>query len=82
MAEASVSLAGFDDAQVSMMAEECIVVDEGDVSVGAGSKKRLHLNANIDAGLLHRGSRSRAGSGLRPSSLPRPFARPNVLGRL
>lgn len=40
--------------QVALLAEQCIVVDEGDREVGARTKKACHLNSNIATGLLHR----------------------------
>lgn len=64
-----VDLAAYDDEQVRMMEERCILVDENDVAYGEGSKKRCtchlcwictqltragHLMANISTGLLHR----------------------------
>jgi isopentenyl-diphosphate delta-isomerase len=36
------------------MEEQCIVVDENDRPLRAGSKKECHLMANINKGLLHR----------------------------
>ncbi|KAK1795302.1 hypothetical protein P4O66_009924 [Electrophorus voltai] len=43
-----------DDKQVQLLAEMCILVDEGDRETGADSKKNCHLNSNINNGLLHR----------------------------
>lgn len=40
--------------QVELLAEQCIVVDDGDHEIGARSKKACHLNSNISSGLLHR----------------------------
>ena len=45
---------GHDEEQVKLMKEECILVDENDRVLGPDSKKSCHLNANIDAGKLHR----------------------------
>ncbi|KAK4511709.1 mitogen activated protein kinase [Mucor velutinosus] len=44
----------YDEEQVRLMEEMCIVVDENDKRVGADSKKTCHLMTNIDTGLLHR----------------------------
>ncbi|WFD33879.1 isopentenyl-diphosphate Delta-isomerase [Malassezia cuniculi] len=52
--DANVSLAGFDDEQVRLMEERCIVVDDNDNILRDGSKKECHLMTNIRAGLLHR----------------------------
>jgi isopentenyl-diphosphate delta-isomerase len=38
--EAQVSLEAYDDEQVRLMEERCILVDEQDVAYGDGSKKR------------------------------------------
>ena len=45
---------GYDQEQVKLMREECILVDENDRVLGPDSKKSCHLNSNIDAGKLHR----------------------------
>ena len=37
-----------------MVEDLCILVDENDVVVGSETKKACHLNANIEAGMLHR----------------------------
>ena len=47
-------LAGYDEEQIRLMDEVCIVLDENDVPIGSGSKKICHLMENIDKGLLHR----------------------------
>lgn len=47
-------LQGLDEAQVKLLAEQCILVDENDQNIGAASKKDCHLNSNIDQGMLHR----------------------------
>ncbi|KAK9477251.1 NUDIX hydrolase domain-like protein [Lipomyces japonicus] len=45
---------GYDDEQVRLMEEVCIVLDWNDVPCGSASKKTCHLVTNIDNGLLHR----------------------------
>ncbi|KAK9458857.1 NUDIX hydrolase domain-like protein [Lipomyces oligophaga] len=45
---------GYDEEQVRLMEEVCIVLDWNDVPCGSASKKTCHLMANIDSGLLHR----------------------------
>ncbi|EGD73383.1 isopentenyl-diphosphate Delta-isomerase [Salpingoeca rosetta] len=50
----SVDLSSYDDEQVRLMAEECILVDEDDKVLGHDSKKNCHLMENINKGLLHR----------------------------
>ncbi|CAF9917102.1 MAG: isopentenyl-diphosphate delta-isomerase idi1 [Heterodermia speciosa] len=47
-------LAGYDEEQIRLMEEVCIVLDENDVPIGSASKKVCHLMKNIDEGLLHR----------------------------
>ncbi|KAI9865281.1 MAG: isopentenyl-diphosphate delta-isomerase idi1 [Vezdaea acicularis] len=47
-------LAGYDEEQIRLMDEVCIVLDENDVPIGSASKKVCHLMKNIDQGLLHR----------------------------
>ncbi|KAI8048160.1 isopentenyl pyrophosphate isomerase [Gilbertella persicaria] len=44
----------YDEEQVRLMEEMCIVVDENDKRIGADSKKTCHLMTNIETGLLHR----------------------------
>ncbi|KAI7892073.1 isopentenyl pyrophosphate isomerase [Mucor mucedo] len=45
----------YDEEQVRLMEEMCIVVDENDKRIGADSKKTCHLMSNIEAtNLLHR----------------------------
>jgi isopentenyl-diphosphate delta-isomerase len=46
--------AGHDATQLALMEESIVVVDREDRVLRAGSKRECHLNANIDAGLLHR----------------------------
>jgi len=43
-----------DPKQVQLLDEQCIVVSDNDVPLGAKSKKDCHLMANIDKGLIHR----------------------------
>ncbi|EWC45360.1 isopentenyl-diphosphate Delta-isomerase [Drechslerella stenobrocha 248] len=50
----SSELQGYDEEQVRLMDEVCIVLDEDDKPIGSASKKTCHLMANIDKGLLHR----------------------------
>ncbi|KAI9827150.1 MAG: isopentenyl-diphosphate delta-isomerase idi1 [Thelocarpon impressellum] len=47
-------LAGYDEEQIRLMDEVCIVLDENDKPIGSASKKVCHLMKNIDQGLLHR----------------------------
>ncbi|KAF2488106.1 IDI1, isopentenyl diphosphate:dimethylallyl diphosphate isomerase [Neohortaea acidophila] len=47
-------LSGYDEEQIRLMDEVCIVLDEQDVPIGSASKKLCHLMTNIDKGLLHR----------------------------
>ena len=47
-------LAGYDDEQIRLMDEVCIVLDENDNPIGSASKKVCHLMENIKKGLLHR----------------------------
>ncbi|KAI8891283.1 isopentenyl pyrophosphate isomerase [Backusella circina FSU 941] len=44
----------YDEEQVRLMEEMCILVDENDKRIGADSKKTCHLMTNINDGLLHR----------------------------
>lgn len=48
------SLECYDPVQVTLLEEQCIVVDENDAVIGACSKKNCHLLENINKGLLHR----------------------------
>lgn len=48
------SLAGYDEEQIRLMEERCIVTDIEDRFVRDGSKKECHLMTNIREGLLHR----------------------------
>ncbi|KIW21498.1 isopentenyl-diphosphate delta-isomerase [Exophiala spinifera] len=47
-------LAGYDEEQIRLMDEVCIVLDENDGVLGSASKKACHLMTNIRQGLLHR----------------------------
>ncbi|KAG0153740.1 hypothetical protein PDIDSM_2395 [Penicillium digitatum] len=47
-------LEGYDEEQVRLMDEVCIVLDNNDRPIGSASKKICHLMTNIDKGLLHR----------------------------
>ncbi|KAI9801734.1 MAG: isopentenyl-diphosphate delta-isomerase idi1 [Sarcosagium campestre] len=47
-------LSGYDEEQIRLMDEVCIVLDEDDKPIGSASKKICHLMKNIDQGLLHR----------------------------
>lgn len=47
-------LAGYDEEQIRLMDEVCIVLDDNDAPIGSASKKVCHLMENIDKGLLHR----------------------------
>ncbi|KAK9448027.1 NUDIX hydrolase domain-like protein [Limtongia smithiae] len=45
---------GYDEEQVKLMEEVCIVLDWNDLPCGSASKKTCHLMTNINSGLLHR----------------------------
>ncbi|MCJ1465851.1 isopentenyl-diphosphate delta-isomerase idi1 [Pseudocyphellaria aurata] len=47
-------LQGYDEEQIRLMEEVCIVLDDNDIPIGSASKKVCHLMKNIDQGLLHR----------------------------
>ncbi|KAI4727033.1 IDI1, isopentenyl diphosphate:dimethylallyl diphosphate isomerase [Aureobasidium sp. EXF-10728] len=47
-------LEGYDEEQIRLMDEVCIVLDENDLPIGSASKKVCHLMENIQKGLLHR----------------------------
>ncbi|KAK9760593.1 isopentenyl-diphosphate delta-isomerase idi1 [Basidiobolus ranarum] len=47
-------LSQYDEEQVRLMEEMCILVDENDKAYGGDTKKNCHLNENLDKGLLHR----------------------------
>ncbi|KAK0284718.1 isopentenyl-diphosphate delta-isomerase idi1 [Friedmanniomyces endolithicus] len=46
-------LAGYDEEQIRLMDEVCIVLDDDDRPIGSASKKVCHLMENINKGLLH-----------------------------
>ncbi|EIW70723.1 hypothetical protein TREMEDRAFT_68186 [Tremella mesenterica DSM 1558] len=52
--EADVNLDTYDEEQVRLMEERCILVDPQDKAYGEGTKKACHLMSNISSGLLHR----------------------------
>ncbi|KAK3669555.1 isopentenyl-diphosphate delta-isomerase idi1 [Recurvomyces mirabilis] len=45
---------GYDEEQIRLMDEVCIVLDDQDQPIGSASKKVCHLMENINRGLLHR----------------------------
>lgn len=47
-------LEGHDEEQIRLMEELCIVLNNDDQPVGAGTKKLCHIMENINKGLLHR----------------------------
>lgn len=48
------TLSGYDEEQIRLMDEVCIVLDDNDTPIGSGTKKLCHLMENINKGLLHR----------------------------
>ncbi|KAJ2016727.1 isopentenyl-diphosphate delta-isomerase idi1 [Coemansia sp. RSA 455] len=52
--DTSVDFSGYDEEQVRLMEEMCILVDENDKAIGPASKKTCHLMENINTGMLHR----------------------------
>ncbi|WVQ80655.1 isopentenyl-diphosphate delta-isomerase [Cryptococcus sp. DSM 104549] len=54
IAAPDVSLDTYDEEQVRLMEERCILVTPDDVVYGDDSKKTCHLMSNISTGLLHR----------------------------
>jgi isopentenyl-diphosphate Delta-isomerase len=50
----SSDLAGYDEEQIRLMDEVCVVLDNDDNPIGSASKKACHLMTNINNGLLHR----------------------------
>ncbi|KAH9881869.1 isopentenyl-diphosphate delta-isomerase idi1 [Plenodomus biglobosus] len=48
------ALEGYDEEQIRLMDEVCIVLDDNDIPIGSATKKLCHLMENIDRGLLHR----------------------------
>jgi isopentenyl-diphosphate delta-isomerase len=51
---ADAELNGYDEEQIRLMDEVCIVLDRDDNPIGSASKKTCHLMQNIGKGLLHR----------------------------
>ncbi|KAJ2753831.1 isopentenyl-diphosphate delta-isomerase idi1 [Coemansia sp. BCRC 34490] len=49
-----VDLSAYDDEQVRLMGEMCIVLDNNDKAIGAASKKTCHQMSNINKGMVHR----------------------------
>ncbi|KAJ2497058.1 isopentenyl-diphosphate delta-isomerase idi1, partial [Coemansia sp. RSA 2052] len=49
----TVDFSGYDEEQVRLMGEMCILVDKDDKAIGAASKKTCHLMDNIATGMLH-----------------------------
>ncbi|TGZ77836.1 isopentenyl-diphosphate delta3-delta2-isomerase [Ascodesmis nigricans] len=47
-------LEGYDEEQIRLMDEVCIVLDNDDKPIGSASKKICHMMKNIGQGLLHR----------------------------
>ncbi|KAJ1833616.1 isopentenyl-diphosphate delta-isomerase idi1 [Coemansia sp. RSA 2706] len=47
-------LAQYDDEQVRLMSEMCILLNNDDQAIGAASKKQCHLMDNINNGTVHR----------------------------
>ncbi|KAJ2696581.1 isopentenyl-diphosphate delta-isomerase idi1, partial [Coemansia spiralis] len=54
MASAGLDLSQYDEEQVRLMSEMCILLDNDDRAIGAASKKECHLMENINKGTLHR----------------------------
>ncbi|WVN88312.1 isopentenyl-diphosphate delta-isomerase [Cryptococcus depauperatus CBS 7841] len=54
LATSNVNLDTYNEEQVRLMEERCILVDSEDKAYGEGSKKVCHLMSNISTGLLHR----------------------------
>ncbi|CAJ0917070.1 7181_t:CDS:2 [Entrophospora sp. SA101] len=50
----AVNLDEYDEEQIRLMEEMCILVDENDKKIGSDTKKNCHLMKNIKEGLLHR----------------------------
>ncbi|CAF0755156.1 unnamed protein product [Brachionus calyciflorus] len=44
----------YDQTQLNLMSENCILVDENDKQIGSETKKNCHLIKNINNGMLHR----------------------------
>ncbi|KAJ2389901.1 isopentenyl-diphosphate delta-isomerase idi1 [Coemansia sp. RSA 2559] len=47
-------LSAYDEEQVRLMGEMCILLDENDRAIGAVSKKTCHQMTNINKGMVHR----------------------------
>ncbi|KAJ2774194.1 isopentenyl-diphosphate delta-isomerase idi1 [Coemansia nantahalensis] len=54
MASAGLDLSKYDEEQVRLMGEMCILLDNDDKAIGAASKKECHLMDSIRQGMLHR----------------------------
>ncbi|KAJ1852771.1 isopentenyl-diphosphate delta-isomerase idi1 [Coemansia sp. RSA 1822] len=52
--DSGLDLSQYDDEQVRLMGEQCILLDEDDKAIGAASKKHCHLMTSINSGTLHR----------------------------
>ncbi|KAJ2000351.1 isopentenyl-diphosphate delta-isomerase idi1 [Coemansia thaxteri] len=52
--DTAVDFSGYDEEQVRLMGEMCILVDEDDHAIGEADKKTCHLMENISSGMLHR----------------------------
>lgn len=44
----------YDQIQLSLLNEECILVNNDDINIGSETKKNCHLLTNINTGMLHR----------------------------
>ncbi|KAJ1953327.1 isopentenyl-diphosphate delta-isomerase idi1 [Linderina pennispora] len=53
-AKQGLDLSNYDEEQVRLMGEMCIMLDNDDNAIGAESKKTSHLMGNINKGMLHR----------------------------
>ncbi|XP_049848572.1 isopentenyl-diphosphate Delta-isomerase 1-like [Schistocerca gregaria] len=49
-----INLEKYDPFQVSLLKEDCILVDREDKRIGKASKKNCHLRSDVDDGILHR----------------------------
>ncbi|CAG8503444.1 21736_t:CDS:2 [Racocetra persica] len=54
MPSVNFSFDAYNDEQVRLMEEMCILVDDNDKKIGADTKKNCHVMENINKGLLHR----------------------------
>lgn len=50
MTSQTIDLSHLDATQVSLLQEECILIDDDDRNIGSASKKVCHLLENIDKG--------------------------------